>query len=79
MGARIVAEVLLGLLEGDPSAYPRAEPGWRPSLPADRPGNFTVVDLLRLAGGEIAQGQPIVVEPLETPQAGTPESATPPA
>jgi hypothetical protein len=49
LGGRIVAEVLLGLLEGDPNSYLSAEPGWSPTLPAARPGAFTMADLLDLA------------------------------
>ena len=47
---RIVAEVLVGLLKGDPSSYLRQEPAWRPELPAAEEGDFTMVDLLRFAG-----------------------------
>ena len=47
---RIVAEVLIGLLKGDPSSFLRQEPAWRPELPAAEEGTFTVVDLLRFAG-----------------------------
>ena len=47
---RIVAEVLLGMLAGDPSSYLQAAPGWTPSLPAQETGQFTVTDLLRFAG-----------------------------
>ena len=31
VGGRIVAEVLVGLLEGDPSSYLSQEPTWRPA------------------------------------------------
>ena len=48
-GDRIVAEVLLGLLEADPSSF-KVEPGWRPVLPAAQSGTFTMADLLRFAG-----------------------------
>lgn len=48
VGGRIVAEVLLGLLEADPSSY-KAEPGWRPVLPASQSGTFTMADLLLFA------------------------------
>jgi hypothetical protein len=50
VGARIVAEVLIGLLKGDPLSYLRVEPGWRPTLPAETAGDFTMGDLIRLAG-----------------------------
>jgi hypothetical protein len=49
-GGRIVAEVLVGLLKGDPSSFLRQEPAWKPDLPAAATGQFTLVDLLRFAG-----------------------------
>jgi hypothetical protein len=49
-GATIVAEVLVGLLAGDPSSYLRTAPAWRPELPASAPGEFTMADFLRFAG-----------------------------
>lgn len=50
VGGRIVAEVLIGLLEGDPSGFLRREPGWRPAgVPAAGRGRFTLADLLRFA------------------------------
>jgi len=54
VGARIVAEVFLGLLEGDRTSYLSQEPDWEPSLPtidASRKGeDFSMIDLLRFAG-----------------------------
>lgn len=50
VGSRIVAEVLLGLLDADPGSYRRAEPGWRPTLPAANSGEFAMSDLLGFAG-----------------------------
>ena len=45
VGGRIVAEVLLGLLEADPSSYLRQWPDWKPDLPhKDR---FTMADLVK--------------------------------
>jgi hypothetical protein len=49
-GGRIVAEVLVGLLKGDPSSFLRQQPAWRPELPSAEAGRFTMVDLLRFAG-----------------------------
>jgi hypothetical protein len=46
VGGRIVAEVLLGLLAGDPQSYRNADPHWRPTLPGARAGEFTMSDLL---------------------------------
>ena len=48
VGGTIVAEVLLGLLEADPSTY-KVEPGWQPVLPGAQSGTFTMADLLSLA------------------------------
>lgn len=50
VGGRIVAEVLLGLIEGDPRSYRNADPQWRPTLPGARAGEFTTADLLVFAG-----------------------------
>jgi hypothetical protein len=50
VGGRIVAEVLLGLLEADPGAYRNAEPGWRPALPSAEPGELGIADLVVFAG-----------------------------
>ncbi|MFK7965893.1 MAG: heme peroxidase family protein [Burkholderiaceae bacterium] len=57
VGARIVGEVFIGLLQADQEAYLAASPNWRPTLPsASGEGQFTIVDLLNLAD---------VVPPLE--------------
>ncbi|HTE87156.1 MAG TPA: heme peroxidase family protein, partial [Dehalococcoidia bacterium] len=48
VGGRIVAEVLIGLLEGDPSSYLSVEPNWQPTL-GPNAGAFTMVDLLTFA------------------------------
>jgi Animal haem peroxidase len=45
VGGRIVAEVLLGIIDGDPGSYRSAEPGWKPRLPA-RGEQFTLTDIL---------------------------------
>ena len=49
VGARIVAEVLIGLLEGDKQSFLNQQPDWRPDLPAKTKGDFTLADLLKLA------------------------------
>lgn len=49
VGGRIVAEVLLGLIDADPGSYRNAAEEWQPELPAAREGDFTVADLLRFA------------------------------
>lgn len=48
VGARIVAEVLIGLLRADPTSYLSVEPNRQPSLPAAGPV-FGLADLLALA------------------------------
>ena len=50
VGGRIVAEVLIGLLDADPGSYRNAEPGWQPVLPSAEPGRFEMPDLLVFAG-----------------------------
>jgi hypothetical protein len=54
VGARIVAEVLIGLLEGDRESYLVQDPDWRPFLPtrsgADEGRGFEMADLLTFAG-----------------------------
>jgi hypothetical protein len=49
VGGRIVAEVLIALMQADPTAYLNAQPQWRPTLPAAG-GSFTIADLFRAAG-----------------------------
>jgi hypothetical protein len=56
VGGRIVAEVLIGLLAGDPSSYLRVRPAWRPEagrFGARADGTFAMADLLRFAGVKI--------------------------
>ena len=50
VGGRIVAEVLVGLLKGDPHSFLRTKPNWKPEkIPAARRGRFTLSDLLKFA------------------------------
>jgi hypothetical protein len=54
VGGRIVAEVFIGLLHGDPLSYLSIEPTWRPTpgrFGAREDGEFTMADLLRFAIG----------------------------
>jgi hypothetical protein len=48
-GGRIVAEVLLGLLDQDPLSYLSVEPTWTPELPSKKNNEFTMADLLEFA------------------------------
>jgi len=51
VGGRIVAEVLVGLLQRDPNSYLYLDPRWKPGPPiAQTTGQFTFVDLLKYAG-----------------------------
>ncbi len=50
VGGRIVAEVLLGLIDLDPTSYRNAESEWTPTLPSAQEGIFTIADFLRFAG-----------------------------
>ena len=49
LGGRVVAEVLLGIIDHDPESYRAVQPSWRPTLPAQRPGPFDMADLLTAA------------------------------
>lgn len=53
VGSRIVAEVLIGLLDADSTSYRSAYPAWQPTL--GKKGQFGIVDLLRFAGA-VPQG-----------------------
>jgi hypothetical protein len=50
VGGRIVSEVIIGLLQGSEGNYLHNEPAWKPTLPSQKAGEFTMVDLLRFAG-----------------------------
>jgi hypothetical protein len=51
VGARIVAEVFLGLMASDPTSYLRLGSAFRPVAPvAETAGRFGMADLLRFAG-----------------------------
>ncbi|MEP6893857.1 MAG: heme peroxidase family protein [Gaiellaceae bacterium] len=51
VGGRIVAEVIIGLLETDRASYLRAQPDWTPTLPSRfGAGQFRMVDFLTFAG-----------------------------
>ena len=49
VGARIVAEVLLGILDSDPLSYLSVVPNWTPELTSQQAGIFTMADLIRYA------------------------------
>ena len=50
VGGRIVAEVLVGLLQRDKNSYLFLDPAWKPLPPiAPAIGRFAMVDLLKFA------------------------------
>ena len=57
VGGRIVAEVLIGLMEGDNTSYLSQNIFWKPNLPCWEPyrtgKSFTIADLTRIAEGVI--------------------------
>jgi len=52
VGARIVAEVFIGLLQLDPDSYVTMQPDWLPTLPTHdgMPQSFRMIDFLTFAG-----------------------------
>ena len=46
VGSLLVGEVLLGVIDADPSSQRSVDPDWQPSLPSREPGRFTLTDLL---------------------------------
>lgn len=50
VGGRLVAEVFIGLLQGDPMSYLEQDPGWSPTLTSAAVDTFNMTDLLRFAG-----------------------------
>ncbi len=49
VGGRIVAEVVIGLLQADPASYVVQQPGWTPTLQNPGPG-FRMTDFLKFSG-----------------------------
>jgi hypothetical protein len=45
VGGRIVGEVFVGIIDGDPESFRSVDPGWSPTLPA-RDGGFRLADIL---------------------------------
>jgi Animal haem peroxidase len=54
VGATIVVETFLGVLDKDPLSYMSVEPCWKPTLPSEQEGHFTMADLIRFAAPEQA-------------------------
>jgi Animal haem peroxidase len=49
VGARLVAEVFVGLVQGDKDSF-LSQSGWTPTLPSKTPGTFFMTDLLQFVG-----------------------------
>ena len=49
VGARIVAETLVGVIDADPTSFRRADPSWKPTLPSRFDGSFTLADAVSFA------------------------------
>lgn len=47
VGGRIVGEVLVGLLDGDPTSFRSVDPTWMPTLPSRHASGFCLADILR--------------------------------
>lgn len=58
VGGRIVAEVLIGLLDGDPLSYLSVDPTWFPTLPARVEGHFTLSDIVNFARPGLGDAAP---------------------
>ena len=46
VGAHIVGTTLVDIIAADPESYLSVEPTWTPTLPARKPGQFTLADLI---------------------------------
>lgn len=67
VGARIVAEVFVGLIEGDPRSFLARAPEWRPTLGPSAPNDFSMIDLIEFTNDPLKNGPPIVLPIVETP------------
>src|SRR6266542_785984 len=63
VGGRIVAEVLVGLVAGDPASWINGEPDWRP--PLARNGRFGMPELIRFASGDRTATEPAPLSALD--------------
>jgi hypothetical protein len=56
VGGRLVAEVIVGLIQGDGNSYLASNPSFRPTLPRRDAETFTFVDLLNVASDPRLRG-----------------------
>lgn len=47
VGARIVGEVVVGIIDADPESYRAIDRTWRPTLPSATPDRYGIADLVR--------------------------------
>ncbi|WPB74715.1 heme peroxidase family protein [Archangium violaceum] len=66
VGARIVAEVFVGVLRGDRFSFLNANPNWKPEL-ANAEGKFLMADLLKFAGFPVVPVPAPAPAPAPTP------------
>jgi hypothetical protein len=66
VGSRIVAEVFVGLLQGDSNSFLAQAPNWKPTLPGNIAGAFTLADLITFVGD---------INPVEDPLNTIPHSS----
>jgi hypothetical protein len=70
VGSRILAEVFVGLLQGDPESFIGSHPGWsleNQTWKPDLPGNFAMRDLLRVAYSDAGALDGAWLDPLGAP------------
>jgi hypothetical protein len=51
VASRIVAEVLVGIVDSDPESFRTLEPDWTPTMPSRDPDRFSLTDILLPPGG----------------------------
>jgi hypothetical protein len=51
VGGRIVGEVLIGIIDGDPESFRSLDRSWTPTLPSHEPDRFGIADVLVPAAG----------------------------
>lgn len=50
MASTIIAETFLGMVHGDHESFLWLRSDWKPELPSDTPGHFTMADLVKFVG-----------------------------
>lgn len=50
VGSRLLAEVFVGLVQGDSESFLAQKKAWKPTLPSRKAGSFEMVDLLQFVG-----------------------------